>query len=109
MDKIKVLVKRVGENPEVISIENHYKEMQKLVGGYMQLVPYYPEPVSKEVACFCNEEGKLEGLEPNYSIPGDIIVGDVFFSRTDAEGDQVSLTDKDIQDIEKAYGWVTAP
>lgn len=103
MDKIKVMVKKVGENPEVVYIENDFREMQKLVGGYMERVPFWPQPISRNVDLMCNEEGKMIGLEPNFAIPGDVIMGDVFFSRHEGE-DTVSLTDQDVQDILSVYG-----
>ena len=42
------------------------KEMQETVGGYIQAIYPYPEPV----AIVCNEEGLNDGLEYNRSVPG---------------------------------------
>ena len=45
---------------------NGLEEMQATVGGYIQAIYPYPEPV----AIVCNEEGILEGLDFNRSVPG---------------------------------------
>ena len=46
-----------------------YTELQKAVGGYIEAVPYFSEYVGvKErhpAFMFCNEEGKMNRLEPN--------------------------------------------
>ena len=53
-NKIKVLYKRVGREPEVIEIENTLQAMQSLVGGFIEVIPYdYYELV-------CNDEGEWE-------------------------------------------------
>lgn len=104
-NKIRVVVKKVLEQATVQYIENDYKAMQELVGGTVQIVPYWPSPLTYPISMYCNEEGKHLKLVPHFQIPGDTIVGNVFFSRTDSEGDMVSITDLDIAAIEKAYGW----
>lgn len=48
-----------------------------------------------------NEEGKLNGLEPNIAVFHkeeliDIIVGDVLILKADEEGDSMGLTDEEI-------------
>ena len=45
---------------------NGLEEMQATVGGYIQAIYPYDEPV----AIVCNEEGILEGLDFNRSVPG---------------------------------------
>lgn len=104
-EQIKVVVKEVGKTPEVRYIDNSIKAMQKIVGGYIQVVPHWPGSVSKKVTMMCNEEGKLRGLEPNFDIPGDRIVGNILITRTDDEGETVSLTESDIARIELGYHW----
>ena len=95
-NKIKVLYKRVGREPEVIEIENTLQAMQSLVGGFIEVIPYdYYELV-------CNEEGKLQGLYPNVGFDYDIINGNFFIANDDYEtGDFASLTDKNIEKIKE--------
>jgi hypothetical protein len=91
--KIKVLVVPVGQSPEAREIEPALRPMQELVGGFIEAV--YLEDY---VQLICNEEGKLKGLPPNRSLPEirDVVMGDFFVSRVNAEGESVSLTQKDI-------------
>ena len=105
-NKIKVLYKRVGREPEVIEIENTLHEvieientlhaMQSLVGGFIEVIPYdYYELV-------CNDEGKLQGLYPNVGFDYDVINGNFFIANDNYEtGDFASLTDKNIEKIKE--------
>ena len=77
---------------------NGLKEMQALVGGYIQAVYPFEDPV----AVVCNEEGKNLGLPFNrplldeHGLPYDIICGTFFVAGLGAE-DFASLTDEQIQ------------
>lgn len=77
---MKVLVIEPGKQPVVKKIGNTLKDMQRMVGGYIQA--YYPW--MDEVAIICNDEGKIMGLPLNRSIFGehgelvDIIAGTFF-------------------------------
>ena len=95
-NKIKVLYKRVGREPEVVEIENTLQAMQSLVGGFIEVIPYdYYELV-------CNEEGKIMGLYPNVGFDYDVINGNFFIANDDYEtGDFASLTDKNIEKIKE--------
>lgn len=85
---MKIVVKKVGQNPEIREIPNELHAMQEIVGGYIQAVMVTNDPIF----CVCNEEGKLQELEPNFILNADIIVGDVFFVGANEE-DFVGLTD----------------
>ena len=77
---------------------NGLKEMQALVGGYIQAVYPFEDPV----AVVCNEEGKNLGLPFNrplldeHGLPYDFICGTFFVAGLGAE-DFASLTDEQIQ------------
>lgn len=77
---MKVLVIEPGKQPVVKEIGNTLKDMQRMVGGYIQA--YYPW--MDEVAIICNDEGKIMCLPLNRSIFGehgelvDIIAGTFF-------------------------------
>ena len=79
-------------------------EMQALVGGYIQAVYPFEEPV----AVVCNEEGKNLGLPFNrplldaHGLPYDIICGTFFVAGLGAE-DFVSLTDEQIQNYKAMF------
>lgn len=98
-DKIKVLIKRVGEPPIVKYIENDLRAMQEIVGGMIELPPM---PDMPGVSLCCNEEGKLENLPANIHWGDrDIICGDFFIVSHNDEGESISLTDKEIEQATK--------
>lgn len=79
--------------------------MQEAVGGYIQLVPVADESLS----CFCNEEGKITGLEYNplatlfvgdYLAPGDWIAGDLLImGKVDSRGETLGLTERQFEGV----------
>lgn len=77
---MKVLVIEPGKQPVVKEIGNTLKDMQRMVGGYIQA--YYPW--MDEVAIICNDEGKIMDLPFNRPVFGehgelvDIIAGTFF-------------------------------
>ena len=88
---IKILLKKVGKDPEVIEIRNTLEEKQRLVGGLIEVIPY------DDLLLICNEEGKLLNLPPNLIFEYDYIAGDCFLAGDDFEnGDFKSLTDEEI-------------
>lgn len=97
MEKIKVVIKRVGQSPIVTAIENDLKTSQRIVKGRIEIVS-----VANGIDMIVNEEGKLNGSEPNFYIAQngytDLIFGDVLFVGVNyEEGTQISLTDGQIQ------------
>lgn len=81
--KLRVLVVEPGKPPAAREIDKSLESMQRLVGGYIQAVYPFDDPV----ALICNEEGKLLGLPMNRTlrdergVPYDIVCGTVFLSR----------------------------
>ena len=55
---MKILVVEPLEAPKIKEIDGSLEAMQKEVGGYIQALFPFEEPV----ALICNEEGKLHGL-----------------------------------------------
>lgn len=94
--KIKAVVKEPHKAPYVREIENELEPFREIVGGYIQVVPVPGVPGAVLV---CNEEGKLNGLEPNLFMNQDIIVGTVIAAGVKGE-DFVSLTPRQISDVE---------
>ena len=74
---MKVLVVRPMELPAVQEIDHTLSAMQELVGGTIQAVYPFDDPV----ALVCNDEGKLLGLPWNraltddHGVPYDIVCG----------------------------------
>lgn len=61
---MKVLLINPGESPRVVSIDGSLKSMQNLVGGFIQAIYPFADPV----AIVCNDEAKLLGMEPNCAL-----------------------------------------
>ena len=64
-----VLVVEPGYLPyekEILDSADHLEQMQAIVGGLIE--PIYP--YHEEVAIVCNEEGLINGLPFNRSVPG---------------------------------------
>lgn len=88
---MKVVIKKAGQMPETKEIKSELRELQEIVGGYIEAFNMFDN-----ILCVCNEEGKLNGLTPNFIFNGDVIVGDVFFCSA-GEEDFESLNDKQIE------------
>lgn len=82
---IKVFIKHPGKLGYTAVIKNELKEMQELVGGYIETVMF-----AENLVIVCNEEGRLIPLERNIlDIYGTFFIvgvsGDEFRSLTVAE------------------------
>lgn len=72
---IKVLNFVAGEEAKIIKIENNITELQKLVEGYIEIVP-----ITENLCIICNELGKTEKLsyQEKYNIYGNFIVAQTY-------------------------------
>lgn len=94
MEKLNVIIKRVGEPIQLRSIENDLSQMQAIVEGPIEVLR-----LGHELCLVCNEEGKVRFLPINFPIPDDAIRGNAFFVK--ALGDSfVSLEMKDVYNIQ---------
>lgn len=75
MAKINIIYKEPHKLPKVRKIDNELGVFQSMVQGYIEIVRVLPG-----VACVCNEDGKLNGMAPNFWFGGDNICGPVFFA-----------------------------
>ena len=96
-DELRIVLKKVGEEPEIMNIENTLEAKQKLVGGWIEVIT-----VTDDILLVCNEEGKLDNLDPNLLFDYDYIAGDCFFIGDDYKnGDFKSLTDEQIEEVKE--------
>ena len=102
-NKIRVLVKEPGKEPEVREIEHTLEGMRAVVEGYIECPP--SELNGLGVDLWANEEGKLNGLAPNITLFGgrDVVVGTVFLAANDGEGATIGLSD---EQVEAARAWL---
>ena len=97
---MKVLMVEPGKAPYETEIEGGLESLQKAVGGSIQAVYPYDDPV----ALICNDEGKLLNLPPNRALRDcngaiyDIVAGTFFLCAASADSDRFeSLTDEQAQ------------
>lgn len=98
---MKVLVLTNG-NFETQEIENEVADLQRIVGGYIE-VPFLKESLTKNgIDVIINEEGKfIESLRPEIAVVDrltgqviDVIMGNCIFASHDEEGEMVVLTEE---------------
>lgn len=99
---MKAMIFRVKENAVVEEIENTLESLQKIVDGYIEVVP-----LSADLILVCDEEAKLKGKIINSFVKSfnraDCVFdinGDYFICRRDRE-DFCSIDDNDIEPILK--------
>ena len=91
----------------VFSDHKSYDDICKHVGGYIELVPnFYTKAI-----LYCNEEGKMNGLPPNFPLLDphgsiiDIIAGTVvMMGPCDGEGNETELTDELFEQTKHYFG-----
>ena len=109
---MKVVYVEPGKLAVIKEIGNELKDMQEAVGGYIEAIYPFDEPV----AIVLDEEGKLNGAMPNRAILSeedeeivDIIFGPFFICGTDdEEGEFISLTDAQAERYRKMYEYPEA-
>lgn len=94
---------------ETKEIENTLEELQKIVGGYIE-IPFLSKMfVDNIIDTIINEEGKyVDGLKPEIAIVNsktkqilDVIYGNCIFASHDIEGNTIALNDKQIEIIKE--------
>lgn len=96
---LKVLLVEPGQYPKQIEVEHTLANLQKLVGGDIE--PVYPW---KEPVCIvCNDEGKLNGSPLNRPLEDYDILAGSFFICGLGKGDFCSLTPEQMQRYEEKY------
>lgn len=98
---MKVLVLTNG-NFETKSIGDDVADLQKIVGGYIE-IPFLKEIFTKNgIDVIINEEGKfIDGLRPEIAVVDkltnkifDVIMGNCIFASHDEEGELVELNEE---------------
>lgn len=91
-EKITVLKIEVGKLPVLKEIPNQLKVMQEEVDGLIEVVY-----LGDNTLAIVNEEGRINGMEPNRYIGDEIICGPFFICGDTKNGDFASLSTKQIQ------------
>ena len=97
---MQVVIVEPEKKPRVQNIEDSLASMQEIVGGTIQAVYPFDEPV----ALICNDEGKLLNLPLNRALRDgdgsiyDIVAGTFFLCGAPANSDRFdSLTEEQVQ------------
>lgn len=86
MRKIKCIVKRPDEEyGHMTNVSDKLENLQRTVGGYIEIVTILNDIDGKKVVLIYDEEGKLKGYEPNFRMYGDQIVGTVIICGAEGE------------------------
>ena len=86
-EKIRVLLVEPMEKPRMVEFENRLENLQETVGGLIQAVYPFEDPV----AIVCDEEGKIDGAPLNRALRNedgdivDIIAGPFFICGIDED------------------------
>ena len=103
---MKVLIVEPLKAPYLAEIDGSLESMQEIVGGLIQVIYPFIDPV----ALVCNDEGKLMGLPLNRLLTDgdcrtyDIIAGTFFLCSAPADSDSFeSLTEDQINKYAKYY------
>lgn len=91
---IQVLVVPVSQSPYLKEVANELESLQQIVGGHIEVVQ-----TRERLNLVCNEEGKLNDLEPNISTGMDYIAGQFFVCNNDTLGDFTSITKEEAEDF----------
>ena len=101
-----VLIVEPGKGPRRAEIGNDLKSMQGVVGGLIQAVYPFEEPV----ALICNEEGKLLNLPMNRflmdenGVVYDLVVGTFFLCSAPADSEDFeSLSEEQINHYQEMF------
>lgn len=96
---MKVLIIEPRRHPRQADIPHTLDEMQRIVGGYIQAIYPFDDPV----AIVCDDEGKIKGYELNRAVAGkDVIAGTFFICGLGAE-DFTDLPDDLSDKYEKLF------
>lgn len=103
---MKILLVEPGKEPVLKEIDGSLKSMQEIVGGTIQAIYPFEEPV----ALICNDEGKLLGLPLNRALQDeegriyDIVAGTFFLCGAPEDSDSFgSLTDGAMQAFKQRF------
>lgn len=103
---MKILLVEPEQLPEVREIDGGLRTMQRLVGGVVQTLYPFEDPV----ALVCNDEGKLLGLPGNRALrddrgkPYDIVCGTFFLcGAPPGSGRFISLTGEQVEKYQRQF------
>lgn len=101
---IKVLKVSPGEPPVTCELKNNLTSLQEAVSigtDYKGLIEIIS--LDERICILCNEEGKLNGMQPNRRVGYDIICGVFYVAGQDEEGNLTSLTEAEVKQYKARF------
>lgn len=92
-NRIKVVIANPGEKSEAVEINDTLEAFQKIVGGYIEILP---DRMGDGLDILINEDGRGRELPPNRIIRSFGIVGPILVTASTSEGEPRSLTDDEV-------------
>lgn len=103
---MRAVVKYPGKPAEITDIKGDLSSLQDIVGGWITTF-FIQDFEENGITGYANDEGLLEGLEPNIHNGYQTIVGPVVFTGHNNEGETIGLTVKQAQAVLDSQ-WVRA-
>ena len=101
MKTIKAIYKRVGFDPVEVEIPNELDHFQRMVGGYIETVPWY---FYNGMVMIVDEEGKIDRRPPNFAYKGETIVGSVMWVGT--KGNKFADCPYSLEEFRRRWPWL---
>jgi Domain of unknown function (DUF3846) len=103
-EQIQIVIVEPDQKPYKAIIPNGLDAFQKIVGGYIENIFIGRTKKGAKVGVVLNEEGKLEGLPFNRQLVGfDFLVGTFFITAYNLEGNNISLTNEEVEKYIKLF------
>lgn len=96
------IYKKPGMSPHKVQIKNELEKLQEIVEGNIETVH-----IADGIILICNEEGKLNGMQPSIFLPmyRDVVYGPVLIVGENEAGDDFdSLSEKDLNLVYQLIG-----
>lgn len=95
--EIRIVVKEPGKPAEVRMVENELEVLQKIVGGYVEMVVAPELGMADRVYAYVNEEGRLDGFPKHVIVTVNgkekqTLRGTLLLSKCDEQGEEVGLS-----------------
>lgn len=93
---VKVLHVVVGQEPKVVEMDPESDNIFTLIGDDQPMLQCLKLDPDDLIFLFCDDDGIDKELVPNRETPRGTVVGNFFLMRQTFEGDEVDLTEDDI-------------
>lgn len=94
--------KEVNKKISFLDIDDSLETLQKLVGGNIEVIGF-PVDENHRFEMIFNEEGRLLDFPKNIPYHNTFIVGNLIISKSDSNGDFISLSENDIELIKEKF------